>query len=302
MSFTLNLCREYAPLHIPHTTYMTTYTTYPKSYQWHHIPPHPILHRTVLSILFLFYTAIHINNIPIPVVHAHTFQLASPPNTPNLSSMSYPADYDGDDPPPPFIYATRDSDDEDDSDDEVGCGGVGYDGDWVDKKMTIPAKRDAPINIMRNMASKFFNWGCTITFNTPPRAEEKTFVNLLDYVNPNPKIISKEYQAECIQNEFPLNLLFQFPWLHNGEKMWKILLSELVYEAAIQGGFRLVFLARVKTETTRFSSTPFDVWGARFMGKTRKICPMPTISRGKTLVQIGSMRMVFKKRQLRGGL
>jgi hypothetical protein len=53
---------------------------------------------------------------------------------------------------------------------------------------------------MRNMASKFFNWECTLPFNTAPRAEEKTFVNLMDYVNPNPKIISKEYQSECIQN------------------------------------------------------------------------------------------------------
>jgi hypothetical protein len=101
-----------------------------------------------------------IHNSP---VHAHTFQLSSPPNTSHLSSMSYPADY-GDNPPPPLICTNNDSDDEDDyggvgyneSDNEADCGGVGYDGDGVDKKM--PAKRADPINLMRNMASKFFNW------------------------------------------------------------------------------------------------------------------------------------------------
>jgi hypothetical protein len=61
--------------------------------------PHIALYRIILSILFLSYTAIHINNIPSPVGDAHTFQLVSPPNTPHASSMSYPADYDGDDPP-----------------------------------------------------------------------------------------------------------------------------------------------------------------------------------------------------------
>jgi hypothetical protein len=112
-----------------------------------------------------------------------------------LCSIRYPSGYDGDT-PPPFKYATHDSDDEDDSDDEAGCGGVGYDGDGVDNKIgvdiKIPAKRDAPINIMRNMASKFFNWECTLPFNTAPREEENTIVNFLGYVNPNPKIISKE--------------------------------------------------------------------------------------------------------------
>jgi hypothetical protein len=132
-------------------------------------------------------------------------------------------------PPPPLIYVNHDSDDEDeddcggfgynDSDDEAGRGGVGYDGDEVNKK--IPAKRDAPINIMSNMASKFFNWECTLPVNAAPRAEEKTFGNLLDYVNTNPKIITKQYQAECIQNEFPLDSLFQFPSFYSGfEVFW----------------------------------------------------------------------------------
>jgi hypothetical protein len=53
--------------------------------------------------------------------------------------------------PPPHSYANHDSDDEDDS------GGFGCHGDGVDKKLKIPAKIDAPINLMRKMASKFFN-------------------------------------------------------------------------------------------------------------------------------------------------
>jgi hypothetical protein len=56
-----------------------------------------------------------------------------------------------------------------DSDDEADCGGVGYNGDGVTKKM--PAKIYAPINLMRSMASKFFNWEFTLLFNTAPRAE-----------------------------------------------------------------------------------------------------------------------------------
>jgi hypothetical protein len=164
--------------------------------------PHTTPYRLIISILFLSYTAIHINTISSPVVHAHTFQLARPLNTLHLSIMSYPADY-GD--APPFMYANNDIDDEadcagvgyNDSDDEADCGGVGYNRDRFDKK--IPAKRDAPINLMRNMASTFFNRECTILFNrectipfnTAPRAEEIPFVNLLDCINPNPKIITK---------------------------------------------------------------------------------------------------------------
>jgi hypothetical protein len=74
-------------------------------------------YRTILYIQYISYTAIHINTIPSPVTHAHswintvpspvihdhTFQLASPPNTLHLSSMSYPADYDGDDPPHSYM-------------------------------------------------------------------------------------------------------------------------------------------------------------------------------------------------------
>jgi hypothetical protein len=127
---------------------------------------------------------------------------------------------------------------------------VGYNGDAVDNKIrvnkNISAKRDAPINLLRNMASKFFIWECTLPFNTTPRTEENTFVNLLDYNNSSPKISSKEYQEECIQNDFPLDSLFQFPSLYHGEKMWKILFSELVHEAEVRRGFRLDFLHKIE--------------------------------------------------------
>jgi hypothetical protein len=141
--------------------------------------PHTRPYRIILSILFISYTVIRINNTPSSV-HAHTFQLSRPSNTPHLSSMSYPADY-GDDPLPSFICANNDSDDEDEydrvgvgynnSDAEAACGGVWYGRHRLDKNM--PEKGAAPINLMRNMESKFFNWGYTLPFNTASRAEDK---------------------------------------------------------------------------------------------------------------------------------
>jgi hypothetical protein len=41
-----------------------------------------------------------------------------------------------------------------------------------------------------------------------------------------------------------LDSLFQFPSFYHGEKTWKILLSELVHEAAVRVGFRIVFLRK----------------------------------------------------------
>jgi hypothetical protein len=102
---------------------------------------------------------------------------------------------------------------------EADYDGVGYDEDEcdrVDKK--IPAKRAPPINLTRNMASKFFNWECTLPFYITPRSEEITILNFLDHANPNPKTISKEYQAECIQKGFPLDSTFQLPSFYHGEK------------------------------------------------------------------------------------
>jgi hypothetical protein len=59
--------------------------------------------------------------------------------------------------------------------DVYGCNGYGADG--VDKKIilnkNITAKRDAPINLLRNMASKFFNWECTLPFITTPGTEKR---------------------------------------------------------------------------------------------------------------------------------
>jgi hypothetical protein len=97
--------------------------------------------------------------------------------------------------------------------------------------------------------------------------------------------------------------MFQFPSLYHGEKMWKILFSELVHKAVVQGRFRLVFLR--KSENRDKKIFQYTIGCARYkvyMGKTRKRFPMlPTISKGKTLAQIGSMRMVLEKRQLKGG-
>ena len=92
-----------------------------------------------------------------------------------------------------------------------------------------------------------------------------------------------------------MDSLFQFPSFYHGEKMWKILFSELVHEAAVQGGFRLVFLRR----SDNSDKTIVQYTITRFMGKTRKKRQMPAISRGNTLVQTSSMLMVSRKRQLR---
>jgi hypothetical protein len=98
----------------------------------------------------------------------------------------------------------------------------------------MPVKIASPINLIIKMTSKFFNWECTLPFNTAPRRKEKKFAKFLDYVvNTSPKIIRKEYRTECIQNEFPLNSLLEFPSFYHGEKMWKILFSELVHGAAV---------------------------------------------------------------------
>jgi hypothetical protein len=96
---------------------------------------------------------------------------------------------------------------------------------------------------------------------------------LLDYVNPNPKIISKEYQAECIQNDSPLDLLFQFPSFYHGETMWNILFSELVHDAAVQGGFRLVFLR--KSENSKKQILQYTIGCVRYKvyGENKKKVP-----------------------------
>jgi hypothetical protein len=119
---------------------------------------------------------------------------------------------------------------------------------------------------------------------------------LLDHLNPNPKIISKEYQAEFIQNDFPLDSLFQFSSFYHGEKMlWKILLSELVHEAVVQGGFCLLFLR--KSENRDKTIVQYTIGCVRYKvyGENKKKVPNANNFKGKTLVQISSMRMVLKK-------
>jgi hypothetical protein len=68
----------------------------------------------------------------------------------------------------------------------------------------------------------------------------------MDYADPNPKIVSNDYQAVCIQNEFPLDSLIRFPAFYHGEKMGEILFSELVHKAAVRGGFHLMFLRKIE--------------------------------------------------------
>jgi hypothetical protein len=147
---------------------------------------------------------------------------------------------------------------------------------------------------MRNMTPKSFNWECIITFNTSPREEENTFVNLLDYVNPNPKTISKEYQAERIQKGFPLDSIFQFPSFYQGENMWNILLSELVHEAAVQGGVRFVFLHRSEHKDNTSVQYTIDCVRCNVYGDNMKKGPNANNFKGGTLVQISSMLMVLK--------
>jgi hypothetical protein len=134
---------------------------------------HTTPYRTVLSILFISHTSIHITTIPSPAIHAHTFQLSIPPTNTHLSNMGYPAGYDGDDPPPHlYILLMKVM-----MKMTVTMPMKLYNGDGVDKKIgvytKITARRDAPINIMRNMASKFFNWECILPFKIHPQEQNK---------------------------------------------------------------------------------------------------------------------------------
>jgi hypothetical protein len=97
---------------------------------------------------------------------------------------------------------------------------------------------------------------------------------LLDYVNQNRRIItSKEYQAEYIQNEFPLDSLFQFPSLYHGEMVWKILFSELVHKAAVQGEFRLFFLRKSENSNTNILQYTIGCVRYKVYGENKKKVP-----------------------------
>jgi hypothetical protein len=125
---------------------------------------------------------------------------------------------------------------------------------------------------------------------------------LLDYVNPNPKIISKEYQAEFIMNEFPLDSLFQLPSLYHGETTWKILFSELVHDAAVQGGFRLLFMRKSENSNKQILQYTIGCVRYKVYGENKKKVPNAANNfRGK---DIGPDRLHadgIKNRQLRGG-
>jgi hypothetical protein len=123
---------------------------------------------------------------------------------------------------------------------------------------------------------------------------------LLDYVNPNPKIIVNGYQAECTQNEFPLDSLFQFPSFYHGEKMRKVLLSELVHEAAVQGGFCLVFLCKIVNSDKAIVQQTIGCVKYKVYGVNKKKVHNANKFKGKHIgtdkLQVGGI----KKRQLRG--
>jgi hypothetical protein len=118
---------------------------------------------------------------------------------------------------------------------------------------------------------------------------------LLDYVNPNPKTISNEYQAECIHNEFCLDLLFQFPSLYHGEKMWKIFFSELMHDAAVQGGFRLVFLRKSENKyNTIFQYTIGCVRYKVYGGNKKKVPNAANNFKGRDIGPDRLHQMVLK--------
>jgi hypothetical protein len=125
---------------------------------------------------------------------------------------------------------------------------------------------------------------------------------LLDYVNQNPKIISKEYHAYFIKVEFPLDSLFQFPSLYHGETMRKILFSELVHEAAVQGGFRLVFLRKGENRDKNMFQYTISCVRYKVYGENKKKVPnAANNSKGK---DIGPDRLHaggIKKTAIKGG-
>jgi hypothetical protein len=96
---------------------------------------------------------------------------------------------------------------------------------------------------------------------------------LLDYVNPHPKMIKKKYQADCIHNAFPLDSLFQLPSFDHGEKMLKILFSELVREAAVQGGFHLVFLRKSENRDKMIAQYTIGCVRCKVYGGNKKKVP-----------------------------
>jgi hypothetical protein len=84
--------------------------------------------------------------------------------------------------------------------------------------------------------------------------------------------------------------------------MWKILLSELVHDTAVRGGFRLVFLRKSENRDKCISQYTIGCVMYKVYGSNKKEVPNAANNfKGK---DIGADRLHagdIKKRQLRGG-
>jgi hypothetical protein len=78
-----------------------------------------------------------------------------------------------------------------------------------------------------------------------------------------------------------LDLRFQFPSFYHVEKMWKVLLSELVHEAAVQGGFRLVFLRKIENSDTMIVQYTIGCVRYNVSGVNKKKVPNANNFKGK---------------------
>jgi hypothetical protein len=125
---------------------------------------------------------------------------------------------------------------------------------------------------------------------------------LLDYGNPNPKITSKEYQAECSQNEFPLDSLFQFLSFYHGENMWKILLSELVHDAAVRGGFCLIFLRKSENRDKIIVQYTIGCMRYKVYGRNKENVPNAINFKGKYIGPDKLHADGMTKMAIKGGL
>jgi hypothetical protein len=96
--------------------------------------------------------------------------------------------------------------------------------------------------------------------------------------------------------------MFRFPSLYHGEKMWKILCSELVHEAAVQGGFRLVFLRKSENRDKQIIQYTIGFVRYKVYGGNKK--NLPSAANNFEGKDIGSDRLhedVFKKTAINWG-
>jgi hypothetical protein len=81
-----------------------------------------------------------------------------------------------------------------------------------------------------------------------------------------------------------LDSLFQFPSFYHGDNMWKIVLSEVVHKAAVQGGSASFFLR--KSENNDKSIVQYTVGCMRrykFYGENKKKVPNANTFKGKDI-------------------